>query len=74
MVKRWVRVYIEGGAEGRKADNEFRENWGKFLRELHAIARNTGNYQKLNVIRLKGRSNAFEVVKFFRTQNSLCSF
>jgi hypothetical protein len=63
MVKRWVRVYIEGGAEGRIADNEFRQNWKKFLSELHETARNTGNYHKLDVIRLKGRSNAFDRFK-----------
>ncbi len=63
MVKRCVRIYIEGGAEGKIADSEFRENWGKFLNELRETARETKKYHKLNVIRGKGRQNAFDRFK-----------
>lgn len=67
MVKKRVRIYIEGGAEGKIADNEFRENWRKFLNELHETARETKKYQKLDIIRLKGRSNAFR--RFRKAKN-----
>jgi len=41
MVKRHVRVYIEGGAEGKTADSDFRRGWKKFLNsELTPCNRN----------------------------------
>jgi hypothetical protein len=58
MVKRCVRVYIEGGAEGRTADSDFRRGWKKFLHELHELARENG-YHSLEVVRGKGRGNTF---------------
>jgi len=58
MVKRHVRVYIEGGAEGRTADSDFRRGWKKFLNEIHELAREHG-YHSLEVVRGKGRGNAF---------------
>lgn len=58
MVSRHVRVYIEGGAEGRTADRDFRRGWKKFLNELHELARQNG-YHSLEVVRGKGRGNAF---------------
>lgn len=58
MVKKCVRVYIEGGAEGRSADSDFRRGWKKFLNELHELARANG-YNSLEVVRGKGRSNTF---------------
>jgi len=58
MVKRHVRIYIEGGAEGRGADNDFRRGWKKFLNELHELAREHG-YHALEVVRSKGRQNAY---------------
>ena len=42
MVKRHVRVYVEGGAEGKTADSDFRRGWKKFLDELHELARANG--------------------------------
>lgn len=54
-----VRVYIEGGAEGHTADKDFRRGWGKFLRELRDLA-HAYNFKTLDVIRGKGRSNAYE--------------
>ena len=58
MVRRHVRVYIEGGATGRTADSDFRRGWRKFLNELHALARRH-RYQSLDVVRGKGRGNAY---------------
>ena len=58
MVKRCVRVYIEGGAEGRGADADFRRGWKAFLIELHDLAR-IFEYHELTVIRCKGRANAY---------------
>ena len=58
MVNRYVRVYIEGGAEGRDANNDFRRGWKKFLNELHELARANG-YHSLDVIRGKDRGNTF---------------
>lgn len=74
MVKRWVRIYIEGGAEGKIANDEFRQNWKKFLNEIHETARNPGNYQKLDIIRCKGRANAFRRFRKARNEfpNDLC--
>jgi hypothetical protein len=60
MVKHEVRVYIEGGATGRTADNDFRRGWKKFLSELHELAMEQG-YHRLNVIRGKGRANTFNL-------------
>jgi hypothetical protein len=59
MVKHHVRIYIEGGAEGRGADSDFRRGWKKFLNELHELAREHG-YRALEVVRGKGRGNAYE--------------
>jgi Domain of unknown function (DUF4276) len=58
VVKRLVRVYIEGGAEGRDANSDFRRGWKKFLNELHELARANG-YHALDIIRGKGRANTF---------------
>ncbi len=57
-MKRCVRVYIEGGAEGRCADSDFRRGWKMFLSELHQIAREC-DYQSLEVVRGKGRGSTF---------------
>jgi hypothetical protein len=59
VVKRCVRVYVEGGATGRTADSDFRRGWKKFLNELHELARKHG-YQTLEVVRGKGRGNAYQ--------------
>lgn len=61
-MKKRVRVYIEGGAEGRTADSDFRRGWKKFLTELHETARNNG-YHSLEVVRGKCRGNAFHLFK-----------
>jgi hypothetical protein len=58
MVKRYVRVYIEGGAEGRDANNDFRRGWKKFLNELHELARANG-YHSLEIVRGKSRVNTY---------------
>ena len=68
MVKRCVRVYIEGGAEGRGADGDFRRGWKKFLNELHELARARG-YHSLEVVRGKGRGNTFERFKRHRAEH-----
>ena len=57
-MKRRVRIYIEGGAEGKGADNDFRRGWKKFLSKLHELAIHQG-YQTLEVVRGKGRSDTF---------------
>ena len=62
MVKRCVRIYIEGGGEGKAADSDFRRGWKKFLNELHELARANG-YHSLEVVRGKGRENAFNRFK-----------
>lgn len=59
MVKRCVRVYIEGGATGKTADSDFRRGWKKFLDGLHELARQHG-YQSLEVVRGKGRGNTYQ--------------
>lgn len=59
MVTRYVRIYIEGGSEGRGENNDFRRGWKKFLMELHNLARENG-YHKLEVVRGKGRGNAYQ--------------
>jgi hypothetical protein len=58
MVKKCVRVYLEGGSEGKVADSDFRRGWKKFLHQLHDLARSNG-YHSLEVVRCKGRSNAY---------------
>jgi|KBSSwiStaDraftv2_1062776.scaffolds.fasta_scaffold46951_5 hypothetical protein len=60
MVKRHVRVYIEGGAKGKTADSDFRRGWKKFLSEIHEFARQHG-YRSLEVVRGKARGNAFHL-------------
>ncbi|HMG76072.1 MAG TPA: DUF4276 family protein [Pyrinomonadaceae bacterium] len=60
MVKRFVRVYIEGGAEGKSEGNTFRESWKKFLNELHELARQHG-YHGLKPVRGKGRAETFRL-------------
>jgi hypothetical protein len=73
VVKKCVRVYIEGGAEGKTADSDFRRGWKKFLKELHEIARNHG-YHALEVVRGKGRTNTFNRFKMHKKEysNDLC--
>lgn len=72
-MKKHVRVYIEGGAVGRTADNDFRRGWRKFLRELDMIARENG-YQSLDVVRGKGRADTFRRFRHYKKQypNDLC--
>lgn len=62
MVRRHVRIYIEGGGEGRGADNDFRRGWKRFLNELHSLARKHG-FHSLEVVRCKSRANAFDRFK-----------
>ena len=73
MVKKHVRVYIEGGAEGKTADNDFRRGWKKFLNELHELARENG-FQSLEIVRGLGRGNAFKKFKAHQIEhpNDLC--
>lgn len=73
MVKRHVRVYIEGGAQGRTADSDFRRGWKKFLYELHVLAIDN-NYYSLEVVRGKSRGNAFNRFKVHKKEypNDLC--
>jgi len=73
MVRRHVRVYIEGGSHGRTADSDFRRGWKKFLNELHELARASG-YHSLEVVRGQGRSNTFERFKKHKAEcpNDLC--
>jgi len=73
VVKKHVRVYIEGGAEGKTADSDFRRGWKKFLTELHETARTNG-YHSLEVVRGKGRDNAFHRFKTHIKEcpNDLC--
>ncbi len=72
-MKRHVRVYIEGGAEGSDADSDFRRGWKKFLNELHELARDNG-YHSLEVVRGKGRGNAFNRFRKHNKEypNDLC--
>lgn len=67
-MKKHVRVYIEGGAEGKTADSDFRRGWKKFLTDLHETARANG-YHSLEVVRGKGRGNTFHR---FKTHNKEC--
>lgn len=62
MVKKCVRIYIEGGAPGKTADSDFRRGWKKFLDELHQTARSQG-YHSLEVVRGKGRGKAYDSFK-----------
>jgi len=73
MVKRYVRVYVEGGAEGKPANGDFRRGWKMFLNELHELAREKG-YASLEVVRGKDRSNAFRRFAGHITEhpNDLC--
>ena len=67
MVKRHVRVYIEGGAAGKTADSDFRRGWKKFLKELHELAMDNG-YHSLEVIRGKGRASTFHRFVKYKTE------
>ncbi len=73
MVNKFVRIYIEGGAEGKTADNDFRRGWRKFLKEIHEIAQRSG-YQSLEVVRGKSRGEAFRRFRKHQRQfsNDLC--
>jgi hypothetical protein len=73
MVKRCVRVYVEGGAEGRVADSDFRRGWKTFLNDLHLLARDNG-YHSLEIVRGKGRANTFRGFTNHQAQhpNDLC--
>ena len=66
-MKRHVRVYVEGGAEGKTADSDFRRGWKKFLLELHELARDNG-YHSLEIVRGKGRARTFSL--FAKHKNS----
>jgi len=66
MVKRHVRVYIEGGAEGKTADSDFRSGWKRFLFELHELAIGNG-YHSLEVVRGKGRGRTFNLFRKHRS-------
>lgn len=72
-MKKYVRIYIEGGAKGRTADNDFRRGWKKFLIELHELSRKNG-YQSLEVVRGKGRGDAFRRFRHYQKQypSDLC--
>lgn len=72
-MKRCVRVYIEGGAEGRIADRDFRRGWKKFLDELHKLARNNG-YNSLEIVCGKSRQNVFHRFTKYNIEhpNDLC--
>jgi hypothetical protein len=67
MVKRHVRIYIEGGAAGRDANSDFRRGWKKFLKELHKLAMAHG-YHSLEVVRGKGRGNTFSRFVKYKTE------
>lgn len=72
-MKKCVRVYIEGGAEGKTADNDFRRGWKKFLHKLHELAQQSG-YQSLEVVRSKGRADAFRRFRLYQKEypHDLC--
>ncbi len=59
MVRPHVFIYIEGGAEGREANSDFRRGWKKFLNELNELARKR-EYAALKVVRGKGRNNTYQ--------------
>jgi hypothetical protein len=73
VVKRCVRIYVEGGGEGKPADSDFRYGWKRFLNELHELARTNG-YHSLEVVRGKGRANTFHRFTKHNTEhpNDLC--
>ena len=73
MVRSCIRVYVEGGAQGKTADSDFRRGWKKFLNELHELARANG-YHSLEVVRGKGRSTTFRRFTRHKTahSNDLC--
>lgn len=58
-MKGYVRLYIEGGAEGREAGSLFRRGWRLFLKELDQLARDSG-YEKLDIVRGRGRADAYK--------------
>lgn len=66
-MRRHVRVYIEGGGEGKTSDSDFRRGWKRFLAELHELARNHG-YHSLEVVRGKGRARTYSL--FSKHKNS----
>ena len=69
MVKRrQVRMFIEGGADGRNAGGEFRRSWKNFLREVHDLARKH-SFHSLEVIRGKSRSATFDLFKGGRDES-----
>jgi len=67
-VKRCVRIYVEGGSTGRTADQDFRRGWKKLLTGLHDLARQHG-YHSLEIVRGKGRGNAFERFSKYHLEN-----
>jgi hypothetical protein len=73
VVRRCVRIYIEGGAQGHSADSDFRRGWKKFLNELHLLARNNG-FHSLEIVRGKGRANTFQAFSNYHRQypHDLC--
>jgi hypothetical protein len=73
VVKRVVRIYIEGGAVGRGADSDFRRGWKTFLKELHDTAR-AQDYHSLEIVRGGSRAEAFRRFKRHKTEhpNDLC--
>lgn len=72
-MKRNVRIYIEGGSQGKIADSDFRHGWGKFLTELRELAQEKG-FRTLQIVRGKSRSNTFERFKNYKKEfpNDLC--
>lgn len=70
MVKKCVRIYIEGGAEGKKADNDFRRGWKKFLIQLHDLARANG-YFSLEIVRGEGRADAYRRFKKYKIKHPI---
>lgn len=68
MVRRCVRVYIEGGGQGGTSDNDFRRGWKRFLIELHDLARNNG-YHGLEVVRGRGRAETFHGFKKYMNEH-----
>jgi len=68
VVKSCVRVYVEGGAQGKTADNDFRRGWKTFLNELHELARANG-YHALEVVRGKSRQNTFRGFTKHKTEH-----
>jgi len=73
MVRPHVFIYIEGGAEGREANSDFRRGWKKFLNELDELARER-EYAALKVVRGKGRDNTYQRFTKHKNEhpNDLC--